>query len=206
MVVLSDGNPWPPGQNVLGAATTAKNDGIEIFSIAYGSDADEALMADIASDPDSTYAFSGGEADVGQIFSEIGQIIGGEKCFLRATLSEALAIMNQNKGVPLDGDRDSVYQEILGLDANGRPIEGEPQQPNDGDDPDREHFVNSTTQAIGMAWWLPRDIPGVNDNLVQSDSVEFGVGFYTEQSRHNDGDSTDVADAEGSELAQGGNE
>ena len=39
------------------------------------------------------------------------------------------------------------------------------------------------TRYIGFAWWLPTEV----GNEVQSDSVEFDLGFYTEQCRHNDG-------------------
>jgi hypothetical protein len=43
--------------------------------------------------------------------------------------------------------------------------------------------VNSTTQHIGFAWYLPVD----HANEIQTDSVSFDLGFYTEQCRHNDG-------------------
>jgi predicted ribosomally synthesized peptide with SipW-like signal peptide len=48
---------------------------------------------------------------------------------------------------------------------------------------DRECFPNSTTAYIGFEWWLPLDV----GNEVQTDSVSFDLGFYTEQCRHNDG-------------------
>ncbi|MFW6384928.1 MAG: hypothetical protein ACOCY7_02205 [Halodesulfurarchaeum sp.] len=47
----------------------------------------------------------------------------------------------------------------------------------------RECFENSTTQFIGFEWSLPRD----HANEIQTDSVAFDLGFYTEQCRHNDG-------------------
>jgi hypothetical protein len=61
--------------------------------------------------------------------------------------------------------------------------------PADGDggggqaDDDRECFENSTTAYVGFEWWLPVD----HANEIQSDSVSFDLGFYTEQCRHNDG-------------------
>ncbi|MCT9097349.1 SipW-dependent-type signal peptide-containing protein [Haloarchaeobius sp. HME9146] len=50
-------------------------------------------------------------------------------------------------------------------------------------DPERDCFVASTTASIGFAWWLPVD----HANEIQSDTVGFDLGFYTEQCRHNDG-------------------
>lgn len=41
-------------------------------------------------------------------------------------------------------------------------------------------FEASTTHHIGMAWWLPVDV----GNDVQTDSVAFDLGLYTEQARH----------------------
>jgi predicted ribosomally synthesized peptide with SipW-like signal peptide len=46
-----------------------------------------------------------------------------------------------------------------------------------------ECFPNSTTAYIGFEWWLPVD----HANEIQTDSVSFDLGFYTEQCRHNDG-------------------
>lgn len=55
------------------------------------------------------------------------------------------------------------------------------EQPNG--DGGRECYENSTTQYVGFSWWLPVD----HANEIQTDSVEFDIGFYTEQCRHNDG-------------------
>ena len=55
-----------------------------------------------------------------------------------------------------------------------------------GEEDGRECFPNSTTAYIGFEWWLPVDV----GNEVQSDSVSFDLGFYTEQCRHNDGSGT----------------
>ncbi len=46
----------------------------------------------------------------------------------------------------------------------------------------REPFAGGLTQCIGLEWELPIDV----GNEVQTDSVSFDVGFYAEQSRHND--------------------
>jgi len=43
----------------------------------------------------------------------------------------------------------------------------------------------SNTGCVAMEWWLPYDIPGVNDNIVQTDRLEFQVSFEAVQCRHN---------------------
>ncbi|MEF8807599.1 vWA domain-containing protein [Natronomonas sp.] len=47
---------------------------------------------------------------------------------------------------------------------------------------ERAPFAGGLTQCIGFEWCLPTDV----GNEVQTDSVMFDVGFYAEQSRHND--------------------
>jgi predicted ribosomally synthesized peptide with SipW-like signal peptide len=44
------------------------------------------------------------------------------------------------------------------------------------------------TRYIGFAWWVPTDV----GNEIQGDSVEFDLGFYTEQCRNNDEPGTEV--------------
>ncbi|MFC7046680.1 SipW-dependent-type signal peptide-containing protein [Halobacteriaceae archaeon GCM10025711] len=58
-------------------------------------------------------------------------------------------------------------------------VDLEPVRDGDG----RDCFVNSTTQCIGLKWWLPVD----HANELQTDSAGFNIGFYAEQCRHNDG-------------------
>lgn len=43
----------------------------------------------------------------------------------------------------------------------------------------------SDTGCLALAYWLPRDIPGVNDNVVQTDRYEFTLSFNAVQCRHN---------------------
>jgi predicted ribosomally synthesized peptide with SipW-like signal peptide len=54
---------------------------------------------------------------------------------------------------------------------------------------ERECFVNSTDAYVGFKWWLPVD----HANEIQTDSVTFDLGFYTEQCRHNDGSGPQIA-------------
>lgn len=46
-------------------------------------------------------------------------------------------------------------------------------------------YTNSKTEYIGILCWLPRDIPGVNDNIIQADGLEFELGFDAIQCRNN---------------------
>jgi len=93
-----------------------------------------------------------------------------EEVFFQGTLREALAVMSDNdgRGIPLDGDVSTAFDEV-----------SDPEN-----DPDRDCFEGEgTTHYVGFQWWLPID----HANQIQSDSVAFDVGFYTEQCRHNDG-------------------
>ena len=49
---------------------------------------------------------------------------------------------------------------------------------------------NSTTVSVGFEWWVPID----HGNEIQTDSVAFDLGFYTEQCRHNDGSGAERPD------------
>ena len=70
--------------------------------------------------------------------------------------------------------RDVLTELELG---DGIPIDSNPETTS------RDCFPNSTTRYLGFAWWLPAD----HANEIQTDSVEFDLGFYTEQCRHNTG-------------------
>jgi len=65
-------------------------------------------------------------------------------------------------------------------DGNGLPLDG-----NRASD-ERDCFTPEVSHFIGFAWWLPTEV----GDEVQSDSVQFDLGFYTEQCRHNDGTTT----------------
>ena len=48
------------------------------------------------------------------------------------------------------------------------------------------------TRCFGFEWELPTDV----GNEVQTDSVEFAIGFAAEQCRHNDGETNPFATAD----------
>lgn len=87
IVILADGEPNEGGATRT-QADVAKNAGTTVISIAYGSDANEELMLDIASPPkngnDPTQiqdgdenAFVGEQDNISQVFEDIGDIISG---------------------------------------------------------------------------------------------------------------------------------
>jgi predicted ribosomally synthesized peptide with SipW-like signal peptide len=179
-------------QNAVDSANRLKSDppGARVFSIAYdvlsGGPAETTLM-NIAS-PDSF--FEGVEiGSLGQVFSQIAKTLKGEKCFLAGSLGDVLDLLSQSApgsgapGVPLDGDRSTDYVEVTGGDTDNDGVPDSNLALGDPSGDGRDCFVNSTTQHIGFAWYLPVD----HANEIQTDSVSFDLGFYTEQCRHNDG-------------------
>ncbi|MEF8779002.1 MAG: hypothetical protein V5A36_08825, partial [Natronomonas sp.] len=57
-------------------------------------------------------------------------------------------------------------------------------------------FMGETTHCIGFSWWVPLD----HGNEIQSDSVGFDLGFYTEQCRHNTGSGMNNEDVDPDEI------
>ncbi|RLM53631.1 VWA domain-containing protein [Halobellus sp. Atlit-31R] len=99
-------------------------------------------------------------------------IVVGEEVFFLGTLSEALDRLGGGNGIPLDGDLTTAFDEL----TDGPTDEG------------RECFPSGSTHCVGFEWWLPLN----HANQIQSDSVSFDLGFYTEQCRHNDGSGPDA--------------
>ena len=98
------------------------------------------------------------------------EVVVQEEVFLNDSLRVALTALagNEGRGVPLDGDRSTTFDELADPES----------------DPDRDPFTGAgVTHCVGFQWWLPVD----HANQIQGDTVGFDIGFYTEQSRHNDG-------------------
>jgi hypothetical protein len=95
------------------------------------------------------------------------QAVSGEEVFFRGTLREAMQALSNGDGIPLDGNTQTAFDET--------------------DDPEdssaRDCFMAGMSNYIGFAWYVPTSV----GNQIQSDSVSFDLGFYTEQCRHNDG-------------------
>jgi predicted ribosomally synthesized peptide with SipW-like signal peptide len=122
--------------------------------------------------------------DLAAVANDLAAVTMEEDLFFEGTLRETLNALSSGNGIPLDGDQSTPLNEFDG---------GTPDIDGDGDDefPDdaatnsrRECFAgDGATHYVGFEWWLPVD----HANQIQTDRVEFDVGFYTEQCRHNDG-------------------
>jgi len=97
------------------------------------------------------------------------QLVGGggngDEVIFTGTLREAETLLTKNDGlgIPLDGDRDTPFDEETG-------------------DGEREPFPPFTTACFGFAWWVPTEV----GNEIQSDRATFDLSFYAEQSRNNE--------------------
>ncbi|MFN2114855.1 MAG: VWA domain-containing protein, partial [Anaerolineae bacterium] len=76
MVVMTDGRPESADVDAEEAATAAKADGVRVFSIGFGTDADPDLMARVASAP-GDYYFAPSAAELAGIYTEIARRIHG---------------------------------------------------------------------------------------------------------------------------------
>jgi hypothetical protein len=110
----------------------------------------------------------------------VGEVTGGEEVIFRGSLRETL---NPLAGNTVEGGDVPYTAPGLPLDAGTEfdEIVGDPEQPAAGEG--RAPFTASTTRHLGFAWWVPPEV----GNEIQSDHLEFDLGFYAEQARHNDG-------------------
>jgi len=99
-----------------------------------------------------------------------------------ASIQDASAAFDDTQpGVLYAGDLASVPSNIL-LDARNA-VAGNVAE----DFPETACYQNSVTEYMGWLMWLPRDLPGVNDNIIQTDQFSFQFGFDAIQCRHNVG-------------------
>jgi len=165
-VVVTDGqnntgpNPSTAADNVTGDDTDDYTG--EIFAIGTGG-ASESSLLQFARPSDDVHAEFAD--DLTAVIANLSQVILGEKVFFRGSLGEALQVLADGNGIPLDGNRATAFDEFE-------------------DDPsDRDCYVDSVEHFVGFTWYLPVN----HSNEIQGDSVAFDLGFYTEQCRHNDG-------------------
>ncbi|MFT4956985.1 MAG: putative ribosomally synthesized peptide with SipW-like signal peptide, partial [Halobacteriales archaeon] len=188
-----DGTADTPFESEFGGADPADNadflkEGVHdvaMYTVGFGgisSGSDEAnLLSYMATDDGGV--FIGGQDELFDIFSQIAKQIEGEECFFRGSLRELINELGMGSdGIPLDGNRTSEFDEVPGF-GNDAELEDGTAVPSDPTAEARDCFVPSTTNALGLAWWLPVD----HANEIQTDSVSFDLGFYTEQCRHNEG-------------------
>jgi predicted ribosomally synthesized peptide with SipW-like signal peptide len=163
-------------QTVLDDAQALKDLGVTIKVVAFDvtGQTSTQFLTDLAS-PNEYHQIS--EGNLGAVQTDIDdatdsiidqlQVSAGEEQFYSGTLLDFLT------GAPFDPDNDELGRELTG----DVPAE-------EGGGVGRNCFSAQTTHCIGFEWWLPID----HGNEVQGDIVEFDLGFYTEQCRHNDGE------------------
>jgi len=169
----SDDNSGFPGDDdpISGA------DGVSLRTVGLGTQNISELndfLTRIASDDGYFYnaSLQGGDlvGVVDDIVTDLNVTGPAEKVICRGTLAELATQLDPQQEGPLPLD--------------GMPMGDEFDEKTDpGDDPARDCFDASATQCFGFAWWVPRDV----GNVIQSDAVEFDLGFYAEQCRNNDG-------------------
>ncbi|MFB6109047.1 MAG: VWA domain-containing protein [Haloplanus sp.] len=167
-IVVTDGQSSDPSTAADNAVGSGGNTD-EIFAVGTGGATETSLQAFARPQNDEhTFLTQQGES-LEDLLSQLGgQILAGEQVFVTQSLRETLEDLTSGNGIPLDGDTS----------------QGEFDELNDDPAADtRQCFPGNATQCIGFSWWLPVD----HGNEVQSDSVTFDLGFYTEQCRHNDG-------------------
>jgi predicted ribosomally synthesized peptide with SipW-like signal peptide len=188
----------PEQDETARVADLADDDDILIITVAVGGTGDDVdvgsgaqtlnpfLENRIATTPTEAFdATVGSQGNIVTIAGEIGNRISAltgdgdaEQFIFRGTLRELETVLtaNSGRGLPLDGDLATSFDE----------------ESLDEDNENRDCFVGGATHCFGFSWWHPAD----HGNEVQTDSVGFDIGFYTEQCRHNDGSGqSDIPDA-----------
>lgn len=106
--------------------------------------------------------------NIPSVFGNLASQAVGEKIIMQDTLGNILAELESGDGIPLDGNRATLYDELS----------------DPADDDDREPFRgNGVMHCIALEWEVPTDV----GNEIQGDVLGFDLTFYTEQARHNDG-------------------
>jgi predicted ribosomally synthesized peptide with SipW-like signal peptide len=106
--------------------------------------------------------------DIPSVFGSLAAQAVGEKVIMQDSLGNVLAELADGNGIPLDGNRATIYDEL--------------EDP--ADDPDREAFHgDGVMHCVALSWEVPFEV----GNEIQGDTLGFDLGFYTEQERHNDG-------------------
>jgi predicted ribosomally synthesized peptide with SipW-like signal peptide len=189
LVIFTNGDSRPSlesdRQDIYAAADDLKNEGVEIKVVAFGDLtpeqttfhnqlADEVIRVERSADQ---AALDDEEDDaLAAIVDNFEDVVGGEQEFFRGTLQD---FCDEYSYDPENG--------MLGF-----PLEGDIPAPEGGGGANaRNCFSASTPHYIGLDWWLPLD----HGNEVQTDSVQFDLGFYTEQCRHNNGEGMMNTDA-----------
>jgi predicted ribosomally synthesized peptide with SipW-like signal peptide len=174
-----------------GQASTAEQD--ETENIADDVKADNITLATVALPFAENPDFEGGGGDPQQDLKNYLMLLATTDFFFDAILNPvdvaaeeaALKISGLAGGGEGGTAEPYIFQGTLAEletaltsdDGLGIPLDANPSTE------ERDCFNPGVTNCFALSWWLPAD----HGNEVQSDSVSFDLGFYTEQCRHNDG-------------------
>ena len=163
MVVLTNGSQTVSPGDPDAEATDAKNAGIEIYGIAYGSDANENTIEDISSlpkvddgqiDSQDEFAFLASDiGDVEAVFTQIGQEIGGEICIWEGSFA-------------------GLVEDLDNFGVNGFPLDGAPQRNfalNQGSD---VAMFDAGVHCLGFEWYVPCTLDEMRNDLGSSYTLE----------------------------------
>lgn len=183
-VVFTDGEPWRDGNleesyfdGVAGAADAARSPSSTPATDVY-------VIGDTAADPraqDLVLAMAGqagsdggdqshrfdltSDGTIPRLFQQVAQLFVPEAAFYRGTLADALDELEDGRGIPLDANRFTPFDELA----------------DPADAATRDPFLPEMTRCVGFRWWLPAAV----GNEIQGDGLSFDLGFYGEQARHN---------------------
>jgi len=188
-IVLSDGesfNGTGPSQfsSPEDAATSARNDPTgaigpsppspetDVYTVSVGSANDAVLqaMAGSAGGPGGEPAFFfdvDNPIGVPSVFGQLAALVVEEKVIMDDTLGNVLSALANGDGIPLDGNRATVYDELE----------------DSADDENRDPFRGNVLHCLALEWEVPFDV----GNEIQGDELGFDLTFYAEQARNNDG-------------------
>jgi predicted ribosomally synthesized peptide with SipW-like signal peptide len=163
-------------QSIYTAAANAKAAGITIKVVGFDVDeesSDEDFLETVGDElylvpesPTATEVEDDADAVQADIEQQFDAVTDGEEEIFQGPLTEFI------NSAPFDPENGDL----------GHALEGD-LPAGDGGGMGRNCFTATRTHCIGFEWWLPLD----HGNEVQGDIVEFDLGFYTEQCRHNDG-------------------
>jgi hypothetical protein len=159
MIVVTDGQDNTGGDPQTASDSAIGGDTEEIFAVGTGGATQASLMAIANPDDDAHIELT---SDLTNAIANLSAQVVGEQVFFEGTLRELCEALSTTPS---------------GFDVPGIPLDGNRATM------ERDCFNALDTHHLGLAWWLPVD----HANEIQTDSVSFDLGFYTEQCRHNDG-------------------
>ncbi|RJX48215.1 SipW-dependent-type signal peptide-containing protein [Halonotius pteroides] len=187
-IILSDGESFNgTGSTQFSDPVTAADNAragslsppTDVFTISVGSANDSILQSMAGSaggtggDP-SFFNDVDNPVDIPNVFGNLAAQTVAEKVIMQDSLATVLTELADGNGIPLDGNRATIYDELT----------------DPADNPDREAFRGEgVMHCVALSWELPFTV----GNQVQGDTLGFDLGFYTEQERHNDGAGPQVA-------------